>query len=53
MIASASVDGKEIPLTAENSGYLSAAGKYIVEKKHVTLPSGETAPRSGTGWRSS
>ena len=45
MIASASVDGKEIPLTAENSGYLSAAGKYIVEKKHVTLPSGESAAK--------
>ena len=45
MIASASVDDKEIPLTAENSGYLSAAGKYIVEKKHVTLPSGESAAK--------
>ena len=43
MIASASVDGKSIALTADNSGYTSASGRYIVEKSHVTLPSSEAA----------
>ena len=43
MIASATIDGKAITLNADNSGYSGAAGKYIVEKSHVTLPSSEAA----------
>lgn len=46
MIASVTVDGKEVALGAGNSTYVGNSSHYILEKSYVTLPSSESVAKN-------
>ena len=45
-IKSVSVDGREIELTDENSGFTGVAGRYVLSKNYVTVPSSDAEAKT-------